>query len=235
MTLMIFDDTGTFDTFKVAGVEKSALWLRHQGTGVSKIYAQGSSIVQVVTPSYWLKTDTLTETYQLMRYDGWETDVPVADHVVGLHFEYFGEGQAARLRPRESPPTTYGPRPPRLGEPNPPWPDGENCAFVISGGQQVPRMETLGPANGPLITIDEAQLTDGPWCPSYTASNRWDVDLLRIRRIRVTLRVQVATTGLRGAAGTLFTHAGTSPGAERFIPDQEIRFDVTPRNMNLGR
>jgi hypothetical protein len=96
-------------------------------------------------------------------------------------------------------------------------------------------METLGPANGPLITIDEAQLTDGPWCPSYTASNRWDVDLLRIRRIRVTLRVQVATTGLRGAAGTLFTHAGTSPGAERFIPDQEIRFDVTPRNMNLGR
>jgi len=53
--------------------------------------------------------------------------------------------------------------------------------------------------------------------------------------VRVTLRVQVAKTLLRGPAGVLFRHAGTSRGGERFVPDQEIRFDVAPRNLNLGR
>jgi hypothetical protein len=47
--------------------------------------------------------------------------------------------------------------------------------------------------------------------------------------------VQVANAMLRGPAGTLFRRAGTSRGGERYVPDQEIRFDVAPRNMNLGR
>jgi hypothetical protein len=45
----------------------------------------------------------------------------------------------------------------------------------------------------------------------------------------------VAAAALRGPAGVLFKYGGTSQGAERFVPDQEISFDVTPRNMNLGR
>lgn len=235
MTLIISDDTGTFDTFKISSVQDSALQIRLQGRTLSKGYAANSSVVQVVTPSYWLKTDTESETYQLMHYDGSETDLPIADNVVGLNFEYFGEGEPAALRPHQQPPTTYGPKPPGLGVTNPPWPDGENCAFMVSGGQYAPRMERLGPANGPLVKLDQAKLTDGPWCPSVTAPNRWDVDLLRIRRIRVALRVQVATRAFRGVTGTLFTYAGTSRGGERFVPDQEITFDVTPRNMNLGR
>jgi len=40
---------------------------------------------------------------------------------------------------------------------------------------------------------------------------------------------------LRGPAGVLFTYGGTSTGGARLVPDQEIRFDITPRNMNLGR
>jgi hypothetical protein len=50
----------------------------------------------------------------------------------------------------------------------------------------------------------------------------------------VTLRVQVASAALRGR-GDLFVRPGTSPGGERYVPDQEIRFDVTPRNLNLAR
>ena len=52
------------------------------------------------------------------------------------------------LRPQQTPPTTYGPKPPALGVNNAAdtWPAGENCAFMVSGGQQVPRMATLGPA-----------------------------------------------------------------------------------------
>ena len=59
--------------------------------------------------------------------------------------------------------------------------------------------------------------------------------MLRVRQIRITLRVQVANAVLRGPAGTLFRHGGTSRGGERYVPDQEVRFDVAPRNMNLGR
>jgi hypothetical protein len=53
--------------------------------------------------------------------------------------------------------------------------------------------------------------------------------------VRLTLRVQVANALLRGPAGPLFRVGGRSTGGERFVPDQEIRFDVSPRNMNLGR
>jgi hypothetical protein len=45
----------------------------------------------------------------------------------------------------------------------------------------------------------------------------------------------VAQATLRGPAGVLFTHGGTSQGGERYVPDQQLRFDITPRNMNLGR
>jgi hypothetical protein len=65
--------------------------------------------------------------------------------------------------------------------------------------------------------------------------NRYDADLLRLRQVRLTLRVQVANALLRGPAGPLFRVGGRSTGGERFVPDQEIRFDVSPRNMNLGR
>jgi hypothetical protein len=64
---------------------------------------------------------------------------------------------------------------------------------------------------------------------------RWDADLLRIRKVAVTIRVQAAVAALRGPASTLFTHGGTSRGGNKWAPDQEVRFQVTPRNLNLGR
>ena len=35
--------------------------------------------------------------------------------------------------------------------------------------------------------------------------------------------------------GALFRNAGTSTSSNRLVPDQEIRFDIVPRNFNLGR
>ena len=49
------------------------------------------------------------------------------------------------------------------------------------------------------------------------------------------MRVQVASAELRGPAGILFTRGGTSKGGAKYVPDQEIRFEITPRNLNLGR
>ena len=77
------------------------------------------------------------------------------------------------------------------------------------------------------------QFGDGPWCPDALAPDRWDADLLRIRMIGVTLRVEAAIAALRGPAGVLFTRSGTSVDGNRWAPDQEIRFHVTPRNLNL--
>ena len=237
MTVMIMDATGAWDTFTITEVQESALHLQHRGEDLNKPYGKGSFISQIAMATYWLKTDTVAGNYQLMRYDGNQTDVPIADNVVGMSFEYYGEPAGAQLRPGLIPATTYGPAPPLLGADNEAdnWGAGENCTFQVANGLQVPRMSWLDDVNPRLVKLTQTQLTDGPWCPDSASPNRYDVDLLRIRKVRVTLRVQVAAKSLRGAAGALFTRAGTSKGGERFIPDQEIKFDVVARNLNLGR
>jgi hypothetical protein len=78
-------------------------------------------------------------------------------------------------------------------------------------------------------------LEDGPFCPDDGNANRWDADLLRIRKVEVTFRVQSASAALRGPQSVLFTNGGTSRGGNRWVPDQEIKFQVSPRNLNLGR
>ena len=99
----------------------------------------------------------------------------------------------------------------------------------------MPRLAVLDAGGGAtaLVKLTSAELTDGPWCPDPTNANRWDADLLRIRRIGVTLRVESANAALRGPAGVLFAHGGTSRNGNRWLPDQQITFQVTPRN--LGR
>jgi hypothetical protein len=190
--------------------------------------------------TYYLKTDVAARTFQLMRYDAFDTDLPVVDHIVGMEFQYFGDPlPPQRLRDRpltgSGPWTSYGPSPPEVGQDNAPWPAGENCVFIVDpdSGDHAPRLPVLGGAGS--VPLPETMLTDGPWCPDAFARNRFDADLLRVRRIRVTLRVQVAQESLRGPAGPLFARGGTFNGATRLVPDQEIQFDVAPRNMNPGR
>jgi hypothetical protein len=237
MTVLIMDDTGSWDTFTITNVQSSALHLQHRGEDLNKPYGHGSYISQIAMYTYWLKTDTVANNYQLMRYDGNVTDVPIADNVVGLSFEYYGEPSPPQLRPGLTPATTYGAAPPALGVNNSAdsWGAGENCAFTLSAGAQVPRLAWLGDGNDGLVKLTQAQLTDGPWCPDATSPNRYDADLLRVRKVRVTLRVQVANPAYRGPTGTLFARGGTSRGGERYLPDQELKFDITPRNVNLGR
>jgi hypothetical protein len=88
--------------------------------------------------------------------------------------------------------------------------------------------EYFGVDHAPL---EGALLGDGPWQRADDTSVSLDVDLLRIMRVRVMLRVQAALESMRGPAGILFMHGGTSTSIERYIPDREIRFDVSPRNL----
>lgn len=45
----------------------------------------------IASHTYYLKSDLATNTFQLMQYDGLQTDLPVVDHVVKLEFQYFGD------------------------------------------------------------------------------------------------------------------------------------------------
>lgn len=237
MMVLIFDESGAYDTFQVTQVQTS-LHLQHRGQDFQKSYDAGAHITQVNAYTYWLKSDDTTGTYQLMRYDGYQGDLPVIDNVVGLSFEYYADPNPPQLRPGMVPATTYGPAPPGIGTDNAwdSWGAGENCVFQNVGGTQEPRLPQLGSVNGGLVKLTAADLNDGPWCPDPAASGRYDADLFRIRKIRVAIRVQVADSSLRGPAGNgLFAKTGTSVRGERFVPDQEVRFDITPRNLNLGR
>jgi hypothetical protein len=242
MTAVIFDDTGRYDTFRITGLASSPATVEHVGQPLSKAYGVGSRIAQIVAATYWLKIDALTKTYQLMRYDGFQTDVPVADNVVGPNFEYYGDPQPPVLRKPLTEPkgpwTSYGPKPPAfdVNDPADSWGEGENCIFTVEESQQMTRPEVvvLGSVTDPLVKLDSSRLTDGPWCPDGGSPARVDADLLRVRKIRVTLRVQVGLEALRGT-DELFARPGTARGGERYVPDQEIKFDVTPRNLNLWR
>ena len=41
--------------------------------------------------TYYLKADAVSGAFDLMQYDGRQTDLPVVDHVASLAFEYFGD------------------------------------------------------------------------------------------------------------------------------------------------
>jgi hypothetical protein len=63
----------------------------------------------------------------------------------------------------------------------------------------------------------------------------FDADLLRIRKVRITLRMQAAAPGLRGPDTTLFVNPGTAREGMRTVTDYLLTFEVTPRNLNLAR
>jgi hypothetical protein len=129
--------------------------------------------------------------------------------------------------------TSYGPKPAAAVEA--PFAAGENCVFFNDGTPTPqPRLTTLGAGTSP-VPLTGSQLTDGPWCPNDAAPDRWDADLLRIRSIGVRLRVQAALASLRGPASALFAHGGTSRGGHQWVPDLEVHFLVSPRNLNLTR
>jgi hypothetical protein len=233
--LLLYDDTGNFDIFTVAAVADGAaeiLITPRWRESSSTIYRAGSKVVEAQLESYYLKVDPVTQIGQLMRDDG-AGGAPVVDHVVGLRFEYYGEPSAPVLTSSGS---TYGPSPPPMDVRTPAYAAGENCLFAVDRDTDLrfARIPSLG-AGDSLTTLTATQLNDGPWCPDALNRNRWDADLLRVRSVAVTLRVEAALAALRGPAGVLFAHAGTSRGGAMWAPDLEMRFQVTPRNLSVGR
>jgi Prokaryotic N-terminal methylation motif len=237
IVVAVFDDTGAFDVLTIADVADTTAQVTltsRSADSLLRTYKAGSSLAQVHIDTYFLKKDIPTQTLHLMHGDGSERpDVPVVSHVVALSFEYGGEPRPPSLTEGH---TSYGPVPPPVGTKTSNYPAGENCVFRVEpdSGAHVPRLVPLA-ADSALVPLTTSHLADGPWCPDDTAANRWDADLLRIRSVGVTIRVEAALAALRGPAGALFANVGSSRAANRWAPDQEIRFQVSPRNVNLGR
>jgi Tfp pilus assembly protein PilW len=238
--VLLTNTSGDWDVYSVDQVVSGAMTLLHRGQPSSASYPVGSALSVIRAGSYFLKSDVAAGTYQLMRHDGWATELPVVDEVVALEFRYFGAAlppqlTGAPLDVTPGPWTTYGPPPPPIAITRGSWPAGENCIFAVVDGAHVPRLTTIAPGSPTLVELTSAILTDGPWCPDSISRNRFDADLLRVRRIHVSLRVQSALVFLRGPAGALFAHGGTARAGDRYVPDLVTQFDITPRNLNLAR
>jgi len=202
-SLVMFDGLGHVDFFTVTQLLTDAAQLRFRGLSMSGAFEAGAIVAAAEMHTYYFDTTNR----QLRHYDGYLTDTPVVDNVVSVSFEYFGD---------PVPPTR--PKPP---------PGVENCLYDAAGVAKP--METMG-AGPALMPLPLAKLRDGPWCGGGT--NVFDADLLRVRLIRVTLRVQATPASLRGT-GASFSSPGTSHSARRYVPDMVITFDVAPPNMAL--
>jgi len=208
MTALIFDEMGHFDMFTITQVQDSAAHIQHrQQEDLSFKYQEGAVVTQADSHTYYF--DAVNR--QLRHYDGDAGDNAVIDNVVGVLFEYFGD---------PNPP--LAPKPP-MGVANCLYDASQN---VVSG---LGVLSTQGASLAPLpLNI----LNDGPWCGA--GSNRFDADLLRVRKVRITLRVQVGNDMLRGT-GADYAVAGKSREGQKMLQDYGVRFEITPRNMNLGR
>jgi hypothetical protein len=207
MTVLIFDEESHFDFFTITNVQNDAGHLQHYQQDVSYAYDAGAFVTEAATHTYYLDAATRT----LRHYDGYLTDVPVVDNVVGLTFTYYGD-----------------PNPPLSPKP----PVGKSNCLYDAAGNLVGGLQTLASQGGSLAELPLSLFADGPWCGN--GNNRFDVDLMRIRTVRVTVRVEASADALR-ASGADFANSGFSGSAVRMLPDFSLRFDVTPRNMNLGR
>jgi hypothetical protein len=207
MQVIIFDTSGNYDTFVITNVQNAAGHLQHRQQPLNFPYASGAQVTQIVSNTYYLNRAT----NQLMRYNGANEDLPIVDNVVDLQFDYFGD---------PNPP--LAPKPP-AGTPN--------CLYDAGGNYIGPG--TLPLDDGSLSRLPAAILTDGPYCGS--GPNAFDADLLRIRKVRVSLRMQAAATALRGTDPALFRNPGSAQGGERYVPDYRVSFEVAPRNLNLAR
>ena len=203
MGLLLFDRSGSFDLLTAESVDTAAVVVRPRGSMSSHTYGDDARVVEVEARTYYVDTTTR----QLRHYDTDHTDVPLMDDVVSMTMEYWG-----RVRPPEAP------KPP-IGQ--------ANCLYDATG-QRLSGMSYLSPGDDGLAPLPLELFSDGPWCGSGAMT--YDADLLRVRRVRVTLRLQVSSSGLR-ASGDRFANPGTSRSASKSVPDVTVTFDVSPRNL----
>lgn len=195
---LVFDETGRSDLFRVTSVRRDLISVELLGGGAVQPFPAGAWIVPVQLRGY-----DLDPSADRIRYrNGWASDMPLLDNVVGLSFRYFGGSTLPEVDP------AAGPVAPCL------------AAALRGGGSPVL-------ASATEVELFPTALTDGPWCGGRI---RYDVDLFRVRRVRVSIRLQVADDHLRGRDPELFVRPGSAVQGSALVPDYVASFEVAPRN-----
>ena len=194
---LVFDAAGRSDVVRVLRVSAGALRLRAVGEGPAQAFAAGSSIVPLAVRGYYHDRAAAELRFQ----NGWVSDAPVLDNVVGVSIRYFGrpahsvEGRAAAA----------------------------TAPCLTAALAAAPEPDT-----GPVQPVEELTadvLTDGPWCGGRLL---FDADLFRVRRVRVGLRLQASAARHRGRDPALFDRPGSA--RHNLAPDLLGVIEVTPRS-----
>ena len=192
---LAFDASGRSDIVRVLRVFDGALRVRPVGDGSGLPFAAGSSITPLALRGYYHDRATA----QLRFQNGWVTDAPVLDDVVGLSIRYFG-------RPAISADV-------RAGGPLAPCLAAASAADPLAADAAQPEEE-----------LTAAALADGPWCGGRF---QYDADLFRVRRVRVEIRLQASAARHRGRDPVLFARPGSA--RHSLAPDLVGMVEVTPR------
>jgi prepilin-type N-terminal cleavage/methylation domain-containing protein len=178
-----------YDVF-VVGDASLGVITRTSGT-FARVYSRPAHVSELVQRTYYVDASGLGPP-RLMRGDG-RSAFPVVDGVRALSFRYFADPDPSSVSPAGA---------------------GDGTCVYGAGSPPAPLLSPLGGIS--LAELTAAELTDGPYCG--IAPNRFDADLLRIRRVRVSLRVDPPPDS-----------------AGRPSPAMELSFDVSPRNLNTWR
>jgi type II secretory pathway pseudopilin PulG len=234
--VLLLDGRGQLDIYRVDAVAGASLTLSPFGTTSGRGFPADSAVVPLSVVTYFLKPGPPGEAGQLVSAEGAGADMPAVDPVAGLSFQLLAEPRPPVLRGAAPARTSYGPVPPPPGvdDPRDSWPPGENCIIASAGSAQMSRLPSLTTEPG-LVPLPAGMLTDGPWCPDQGSSVRHDADLLRVRAVRVTLRLEASSREFRGTDARLFAYPGTARVLAATAVDRQVVFDVVARAVQWGR
>lgn len=228
--VIVSDGYGAADPLEVTWVSGGADVLGHGGN-LPVRYEAGSTVASARTRTYYARPDADTGMLQLRRIDG-ESDLPHVDHITQFVIEYLGDPEPPRqvVGSDGRQLMTYGPPPRHTASASAGALSAiPTCAVDVIDGVAVSRLLPLRADADGLARLDPAILSDGPWCPDAAAPTRYDADLFRLRRLRITLRTDAGPDDVRGSDGGLFARPGSGTGALRLVPGICVRLDLAVR------
>lgn len=214
---LVFGADGRSDLYRVADRAGATVTLEHVAGG-APAYPAGALIAPVVIRGYYHDADA----ERLRVHNGSGGDLPVVEGVVGFAVRYFGVERLAA-------PPAVAPDAPPLDPAVPPATDPIPPPPVNAPPVAAPCLAATIPGGVPresgIVELDLGLFTDGPWCGGSVAA--FDIDLFRVRRVRVDITFRVNDDAWR-RAGRL---GPQRPGRSAPLRDVLASLDVAPRAL----